>query len=426
MKKLACLLIIALLMGCFALVGCREAAPAAPSAPTAQQAADEEVARVSLADYEFDLVYMIEEDKADPAASYYYLCRTEDGETDGVVYGYRDLCYDESKSYRYFDAYSPAPLSQLDPDTPVLVYLHGGGWFFGNRHNDRELMAYFARAGFVVISMEYALLCGLNQLPNTYKGISRDEQGDLLSQLVDPETPVCISDMMDDVRTCLTALSATYLPEWGLNATKVGLCGYSAGGHLASLYAYKYNDAPLKAGFLLSLVGPVSLIDPGYLKVLDKLIDSVIYSALLPAVANTLAYAVGSEEPLDVTTEEGYAGLMAAIPQWQPVDYITSDSVPSILCYAGWDGTDNVYDEDFYTRDPLSFEAPSDTLVPVSVYDTYLAKLQECGVVHTAKLWQDHTHVSAGTSTETMRWMAERAKAYANLYLRNYEQTETR
>ena len=415
MKRLIVGMLVVAIVAALALSGCSKTPE-----PTQQEVVDRVIAETSLADYTFDRTYSLSGSLAaqsDESASCYILCHQE-GQEDEVVYCYRDNCYDESKNYRYFDIYTPAPLSRLDPNTPVFVYLHGGGWFFGDRRTEgTSLMPYMAKAGFVVISMEYALLCGLNQLPQYEKGLFPNDSNVLMEQLIDPEIPVCVSDIMNDVRTLLGSLQNHYFPAWGLTATKVGIGGYSAGGHLSSLYAYKYNDAPLKAGFLMSLVGPVSLLEPGYLRVLEKLTKP-----LLPKCANTLAYVLESPVPLDVTTEEGYQATMEYIHKVQPVDYITPNSLPTILCYAGWDGSDRDYSEELDPRakkDPLNFEEASDSLVPVSVYNTIVAKLQQNNVVFTGKLWQDKTHTTAGTSTDTCKWMALNAKAYAKIYLGN-------
>ena len=40
---------------------------------------------------------------------------------------------------------------------PVLLHIHGGGWFAGSAENERKLGMQFAAAGFLVVNLDYAL-----------------------------------------------------------------------------------------------------------------------------------------------------------------------------------------------------------------------------------------------------------------------------
>lgn len=44
-----------------------------------------------------------------------------------------------------------------DGPFPVLLHLHGGGWFTGSAEGERKLAMQFAAAGFVVVNLDYAL-----------------------------------------------------------------------------------------------------------------------------------------------------------------------------------------------------------------------------------------------------------------------------
>jgi acetyl esterase len=43
------------------------------------------------------------------------------------------------------------------PPFPVLLHIHGGGWFTGSARGERKLAMQFAAAGFVVVNLNYAL-----------------------------------------------------------------------------------------------------------------------------------------------------------------------------------------------------------------------------------------------------------------------------
>jgi acetyl esterase/lipase len=100
------------------------------------------------------------------------------------------------------DLYLPADRTAA----PVCVYLHGGGWLRGAR-TDRaaERLLPVARAGVAVASVDYRLS----------------------GQAVFPA-------QLDDVRAAVRWLRA-HAGEHGLDATRVGAWGASAGGHLAAL-----------------------------------------------------------------------------------------------------------------------------------------------------------------------------------------------
>ena len=401
------------------LVGCdKGGSNTSPAEPTPQEVADAARAEVSMPEYEFFWADAPQgEDPADEETSR-YLRVVLDGENVDTIYNYRDFSYDEESCYRYFDLYTDVPLSELSASTPVFVYLHGGSWVGGSRHGDGgTVCSHLVKQGYAVVSMEYALLFGLNQIDSAEKGVEHWTTDEMLAQLLNPQIVVTFEDMMDDVRTLLNCLHDVYFPRWGLTATKVGFGGYSAGGHLSSLYAYKYNDAKLKAAFLVSIAGPVHFLDESYLRVYAKIMERPIMAGMLTTFAETLGLIFDSE-PVDMSTPEGYELAVQLIHTVQPVDYITADSIPTVLSYGGYDETDNVYDEDFYTSDPINFEAPSDSLIPVSVFRTICALLEQNGVVHFAHLWPTKSHVHTADDEDSCRWMAECAKVLGDIYLR--------
>jgi acetyl esterase/lipase len=110
----------------------------------------------------------------------------------------------------YLPAAGPAPL---------CVYLHGGGWMRGAR-TDRaaERLLPVARAGVAVASVTYRLS----------------------GQAVFPAP-------LDDVRAAVRWLRA-HGAEHGVDATRIGAWGASAGGHLASLLALTSDERDAELG----------------------------------------------------------------------------------------------------------------------------------------------------------------------------------
>lgn len=88
---------------------------------------------------------------------------------------------------------------------PAIVWLHGGGWYTGDRTLAPDLHRYFASRGFVMAGIEYRLS----------------------GEAVFPA-------QLFDVRSAVRHLR-THAAEYGIDASAIGLWGSSAGGHLAAL-----------------------------------------------------------------------------------------------------------------------------------------------------------------------------------------------
>ncbi|UOQ57421.1 alpha/beta hydrolase [Leucobacter allii] len=97
----------------------------------------------------------------------------------------------------------PAPAA--DADIPLVVWLHGGGWFTGDRSLAPDLAARAAATGFAYASIEYRL-SGSARFPA----------------------------QLHDVRAAIRFLKRN-ASRWGLDPERIGLWGASAGGHLAAL-----------------------------------------------------------------------------------------------------------------------------------------------------------------------------------------------
>lgn len=88
---------------------------------------------------------------------------------------------------------------------PVVLWLHGGGWFTGDRTLAPDLCRYFAERGIAMASIEYRL------------------------------SPVALYPaQLHDVRSALRYLRRT-AGDWNLDPHRIAVWGSSAGGHLAAL-----------------------------------------------------------------------------------------------------------------------------------------------------------------------------------------------
>jgi acetyl esterase/lipase len=138
------------------------------------------------------------------------------------VTGLADVVYSVVPSYRpmILDLYLPPKASA---PKPLVVYIHGGGWIGGHtRHNSAladypKVLASLAAEGFVVASIEYRL-SGEARFPA----------------------------QLQDVRAALRFLKDN-APKYGIDPSRVGLWGGSAGGHLTGLTAVTCGDHSLEA-----------------------------------------------------------------------------------------------------------------------------------------------------------------------------------
>lgn len=114
----------------------------------------------------------------------------------------------------YLDLYVPA----TKQPAPALLWIHGGGWSFGKRGQDRALALRLAERGVVVASMSYRLSSGRWADPDApEKGV---------------EHPAHVNDVADAF--CWLHANGA---EIGLDPNALFVGGHSAGGHLAALLA---------------------------------------------------------------------------------------------------------------------------------------------------------------------------------------------
>lgn len=106
--------------------------------------------------------------------------------------------------------------SHAKPNTPAIIWIHGGGWREGTKYNDMSYMKNTLRSfldqGFALVTIEYRLS-------------------------TDAVFPAPIRD-------CYQALNFihTNAAQYQLDNTRFSLIGFSAGGHLASLLALSLNN----------------------------------------------------------------------------------------------------------------------------------------------------------------------------------------
>lgn len=124
------------------------------------------------------------------------------------------------------------PTSQ--PNAPVMLYVHGGGWRHGNKSNVKAKPAAFNQNGFVFISVDYRLI---------------------------PE--VDIAEQVGDVAAAI-AWVKNNIAGYGGDPNRIFLMGHSAGAHLVSLVATDPGYLEANGMTLADIHGVISLDTQAY------------------------------------------------------------------------------------------------------------------------------------------------------------------
>jgi len=124
---------------------------------------------------------------------------------DGFVFK-EDIAYGIDSERQRLDILYPE-----NPETPLpaIIHIHGGGWYTGGKGGERtfNMMRTFAEAGFVSLSIEYRL---------------SDEA----------PFPAGVEDCKSAIRWL-----RSHAEEYGIDPTRIGALGASAGGHLSAMLA---------------------------------------------------------------------------------------------------------------------------------------------------------------------------------------------
>jgi acetyl esterase/lipase len=175
--------------------------------------------------------------------------------------------------------------------TKVIVFIHGGGWYMGDKREIKEGAVYFQQQGFTFISINYRL--------------TRTSQHNI--------HPAQMEDIDKAVNTIIAKSK-----EWNVSDSKLVFWGGSAGSHLSMLYAYKYNNSK-KIKAVISTSGPADLTDTTFIN------SSIGGLAVEGMITDYIGYPF-SENP-------------QAWRDASPVNYINAASVPSMFIHGTADST---------------------------------------------------------------------------------------
>jgi acetyl esterase/lipase len=259
--------------------------------------------------------------------------------TDAVVQ--RDLAYEHvnGRAVR-LDLYSPRNASSR---LPVIIWLHGGGWSKG-RKEGRSPAVSLVDDGYAVASVDYRLT-------------------DVAS------FPAQIEDCKAAVRW-LRANSSKY----NLDPDRIGVWGFSSGGHLAALLGTSGEVKELEGnGDNMSYSSRVQAVcvvsGPGDLLQLYRDATGPSGAEMNPKVKPGLEALIG------VPVEENKTKAMAA----SPISYVSKDDPPFLI-----------------------IQGENDPTVPVSLTQSFFAALKGAGVDVTLEIATGRGHGVGGPKFQPM------------------------
>lgn len=217
-----------------------------------------------------------------------------------------DLSYG-SHAQQKMDVHLPAERST---QTPVVIFLHGGGFVAGDKSEVHAYMRFFLDRGYAVVNANYRLVdsTGLSQTPVLHQA-----------------SAIKISDQLNDIRSITDKVAAS-VSSWKVSSSKWLLAGHSAGATLALLYAHgdKNSDKRIKVAANIAGATTFAFSDESEAALVPPLLLEVLFRATgVPATnPNKLAY-------------------MAISPYW--VSNNSSNAVAAINIRPEQDSGDDLY-----------------------------------------------------------------------------------
>ncbi len=141
---------------------------------------------------------------------------------------YKDITYKTiEETDLKLDIYQQKNISK---STPLIIFIHGGAWKKGDKHDYWPYLIPFAEKGYVTATIQY-------RFTNVAKYPAQ----------------------LDDVISAINWLKNN-ADTYHIDKNKIVLVGGSAGGHLAMMAAY--SDSTLKINGVVNLYGPSNLTTP--------------------------------------------------------------------------------------------------------------------------------------------------------------------
>lgn len=250
-----------------------------------------------------------------------FISCSEDNNVDAINYAieieYINVSYGDKPLQKY-DIYLPKDRTNLA--TKVLILVHGGSWISGDKDDLNPFVATLKTKfpNYAIVNINYQL-AAIGKSP----------------------FPMQINDIQEVIEH-LKSKSNEYKIS-----SKYGFIGISAGGHLALLYSYAYNNLK-EVEMVCSIVGPTNFTDENY-------ISNPNYSNFIKGI--------------QLITNVSFEDNPAYYENLSPYHIVTRTAPPTLLFYGG-----------------------KDDLVPISQGVDLHEKLDELNVTNEFTLYENEGH----------------------------------
>ncbi len=217
-----------------------------------------------------------------------------------------DLPYGEGDEQK-FDLYLPKDNSR--EAYGLAVYLHAGGFTSGDKSDDRDMLAWLCKKGYVAAGINYTLARDLGGVSSN--GASVYTQSNEIKAAI-PEV--------------IKAAAAAGYP-----IDKMTIAGGSAGHALAMIYAYRdAKEAPVPVVFTFGGVGPSCFYREDWDCYGMTGEDEQSYQITMAMFSAML----GELIPIERVKDGSYLEMMKPI---SAMEWITPDAPPSVVAYGTYD-----------------------------------------------------------------------------------------
>ena len=208
-----------------------------------------------------------------------------------------------------------------------VLFIHGGSWSGGDKQEEEARCRFLASHGYITATINYTLWS--EETADTYH----------------------VFNVLHEIDAALTTLRE-FAASRSIRIDKAATAGYSAGAHLAMLYAFSRSDiSPLPIAFTASMAGPADL-------------SANVWGA---EMSQRIIKRLTGEDVDEQTLLSG--GADELIASLSPVSYICENSPPALLMQGG-----------------------KDTVVPPANAQAIADKLTQCAIPHDYVYLKDSDH----------------------------------
>ncbi len=232
---------------------------------------------------------------------------------------HKNVSYGEG-AQNVLDIYIPKEAYEREENGFVL-FIHGGSWMGGDKEEEALRCRILASRGYIAASMNYTLFSEENAESYT------------------------VFSVLDEIDASLSKVKS-FAAERGIHVDKAATAGYSAGAHLAMLYAYsRAESAPLEIVFTASMAGPADISPEIWGEDMAKRIGTILTGkeitsemlesgegvALLSSVSPTAF--IGENAPPSLITQGGKDNIVPPANADSLIEKFTAFSVPYDYVY---------------------------------------------------------------------------------------------